>query len=255
MTSIPQPKIAKATSRFVAFFDECGDHSLEKIDPDFPLFVLALVVVNRAIYRDAILPAFNTFKLRYFDHEGINLHSRDIRQSNGPFLLLRNPVIRPEFMQELSSMMDQAAFTLFISAVQKAEHLRRNSTNAANPYDLALEFTMDRLVHFLDSEGETRLPIVAEARGKQEDNTLEKVFYRILAQGTAATPAAQFKKLDCNLMFQRKTNNIIGTQLADLCAYPCARHILNPTRQNRPFEIVRRKVYERDSITGWKVFP
>lgn len=29
------------TSRFVAFFDECGDHSLAKIDRDFPLFLLA----------------------------------------------------------------------------------------------------------------------------------------------------------------------------------------------------------------------
>jgi hypothetical protein len=28
-------------SRFIAFFDECGDHSLTKIDSDFPLFVLA----------------------------------------------------------------------------------------------------------------------------------------------------------------------------------------------------------------------
>ena len=29
----------EVSSRFIAFFDECGDHSLEKIDRDFPLFV------------------------------------------------------------------------------------------------------------------------------------------------------------------------------------------------------------------------
>ena len=34
-------------SRYLAFFDECGDHSMEKIDRDFPLFVLALVVMER----------------------------------------------------------------------------------------------------------------------------------------------------------------------------------------------------------------
>ena len=51
-----------ANSRFLAFFDECGDHSLEKIDRDFPLFVLALVVVERAAYRDHVLPQFNRFK-------------------------------------------------------------------------------------------------------------------------------------------------------------------------------------------------
>lgn len=255
MSSNPQHKTPRPASRFLAFFDECGDHSLEKIDPDFPLFVLALVVVERAKYRDTILPAFNAFKLRYFDHEGINLHSRDIRHSHGPFLLLRNPVIRPKFIEDLSATMEQAPFTLFISAVRKKEHLQRDATNAANPYDLALEFTMEGLVHFLESEGETHLPIVAEARGKQEDNTLEKVFYRIMSQGTAFRPAEQFKRFDCTLSFQRKTNNIVGTQLADLCAYPCAHHILHPTRQNRAFEVIRKKVYDRDGVNGWKVVP
>jgi hypothetical protein len=81
----PPPHPAVAGSRYLAFFDECGDHSLTKIDPDFPLFVLALVVVERAAYRDEIHTPFNAFKLRYFNHEGVNLHSRDIRVNTGPF--------------------------------------------------------------------------------------------------------------------------------------------------------------------------
>ena len=36
-----------SNSRFIAFFDECGDHSLTKIDEDFPLFLLCTVVVER----------------------------------------------------------------------------------------------------------------------------------------------------------------------------------------------------------------
>jgi hypothetical protein len=78
-------------SRFLAFFDECDDHSMEKIDKDFPLFVLALVVVERPVYRDQALVEFNRFKLRYFNHEGINLHSRDIRLATGPFSLCSIP--------------------------------------------------------------------------------------------------------------------------------------------------------------------
>ena len=34
-------------SRYIAFFDECGDHSLEQIDRDFPLFVLSTVIVSK----------------------------------------------------------------------------------------------------------------------------------------------------------------------------------------------------------------
>ena len=115
-------------SRFLAFFDECGDHSLEKMDRDFPRFVLALVV-------------------------------------------------------------------------------------------------------------------------------MEQAFYRILARGTPKVTAEPFKRLDCELSFQSKKNNIVGVQVADLCAHPCARHILNPSRTNRAFEIARQHIYADGDASGWKVFP
>jgi hypothetical protein len=246
---------ARPESRFLAFFDECGDHSLDKIDHDFPLFVLALVVVERSVYLEQVLPEFNQFKLRYFNHEGINLHSRDIRLATGPFSLLLNPAIRPKFMAELSAIMDRLPFTLFISAIRKQTYLEQRGGDATNPYELALEFTMEGLVGFLISQGEKHLPIVAEARGKREDNTLEQVFYRIMARGTANVSAEQFKQLDCPLSFQSKKNNILGVQLADLCAHPCARQILNPARQSRAFEIARKHLYKQGDASGWKVFP
>jgi hypothetical protein len=246
---------APAPSRFLAFFDECGDHALDKIDRDFPLFVLALVVVERSVYQTQILPEFNQFKLRYFNHEGINLHSRDIRLAAGPFSLLLNPTIRPQFITELSDIMDRVPFTLFISAIQKQAYLEQRGGNVTNPYDLALEFTMEGLFHFLITQGERHLPIVADARGKREDNMLEQVFSRMMTHGTANVSADQFRKLDCQLSFHSKKNNILGVQLADLCAHPCARHILNPTKQNRAFEIARKRLYESEGVSGWKVFP
>lgn len=244
-----------ADSRLIAFFDECGDHSLEKIDPDFPIFVLALVVMERKAYRDQILPAFNSFKLKFFNHEGINLHSREIRRSYGPFALLRNPLIRPKFLAELGDLVDAAPYTLFVSAIHKGNHFKRYGTSAANPYELALVFTMERLLHYLKGVGETTLPIVAQARGKKEDNELEKVFYRVMTRGTDYHSADEFKKLNCWLTFQPKTNNIIGTQIADLSAYPCARKVLSPAQANQPYETVQKKLYSRAGISGWKVFP
>jgi hypothetical protein len=242
-------------SRFLAFFDECGDHSMEKIDKDFPLFVLALVVIERAAYRDQALVQFNQFKLRYFNHEGINLHSRDIRLATGPFSLLLNPTTRPTFMSELTDMMERLPFTLFISAIRKQAHFDQHGGDAVNPYNLALGFTLEALAHFLNAHRETHLPIVAEARGKREDNSLEQAFYRIMACGTGGVPAEQFKRLDCPLTFQSKKNNIVGVQIADLCAHPCARHILNPSRQNRAFDIARKHIYGNSGVSGWKVFP
>lgn len=253
--SSPAAELALAKSRFLAFFDECGDHSLTKIDPDFPLFVLALVVVERAAYRDVILPEVTRFKLRYWNHEGINLHSREIRLAEGPFNILLNPHVRPAFMDEITRMVEKLPFTLFVSAIQKQQHLQCCGATADDPYGLALKFTVEPLLHFLDASDETQLPIVAEARGKNEDNALRQDFADILALTTAARAAAQRHALDLSLAFQPKRNNIVGNQIADLCAYPCARHILNPSRQNPPYEIVCKKVYEKDGVTGWKFFP
>ena len=246
---------APAISRFLAFFDECGDHCLLKIDPDFPLFVLALVVVERAAYRDDILVPFNAFKLRYFNHEGVNLHSRDIRVNTGPFLLLRNPLVRPQFLDDIRGLVDRAPFTLFVAVIRKRDHLNLHGATAINPYDLALRFTIERVAEFLQVHGETELPVVAEARGKMEDAALAAVFNRILAEGTDQKPAAAFRHLALTLTFQPKNKNIIGTQLADLCAYPCARHVLSPDRKNRAFDTVRAKLYQSEGVSGWSVYP
>ena len=81
------------------------------------------------------------------------------------------------------------------------------------------------------------------------------MFTRILAGGTGSLSAESVKKLDCSLVFQPKHNNIVGNQLADLCAYPCARHILNPEKSAEPYAIASQKIYENGGVRGWKVFP
>jgi hypothetical protein len=72
-------------SRFIAFLDECGDHSMKKIDHDFPLFVLSTVIFDRASYVMQAIPAVAKLKMQFWNHEGINLHSRDIRRAQDDF--------------------------------------------------------------------------------------------------------------------------------------------------------------------------
>ncbi len=84
-------------SRWLVFCDECGDHSLGKINPEFPLFLLSLVLVDREEYVTRIVPSLARFKLNWFDHEGVNLHSYEIRKAKGPFALLSYRSWREEF--------------------------------------------------------------------------------------------------------------------------------------------------------------
>lgn len=155
----------------------------------------------------------------------MNLHSRDIRKAKGPFGFLQVPALRTSFMEELSSLMCELPYALFVSAIRKDQHKARSGTDAVNPYDLALEFT------------------------------LERCFYRMMSEGTAHVGGDRFKSLDCPLVFRNKFDNIAGIQLADLCAHPCARHILQPGHASRAFDIVNEKIYRDERGSAWQIFP
>jgi hypothetical protein len=64
----------------VVYIDESGDHHLDKIDPDFPVFVLVLAITDRDEYIDRIIPAFNRVKFRFFGSEAVIFHSYEIRK-------------------------------------------------------------------------------------------------------------------------------------------------------------------------------
>ncbi len=242
-------------SEYIVFFDECGDHSLTKIDNDFPIFVLSTILVKRDYYYETIIPEITKFKLKYWNHEGINLHSREIRKSFNKFNFLLIPKLKESFINDINKLLEKFEFKLFISGIKKIDLISRYGPSAQNPYDLALKYTLERISHFTINNNITRLPFVAESRGKKEDNNLERVFYKIMKSGTEYMSSYRFKKLDTNLEFCKKNNNIVGLQLADLCGYPCSRHVLKPKQKNRAYEIIKNKIYNNEGVLGWKIFP
>jgi len=242
-------------SEYLAFLDECGDHSLTQIDRDFPIFVLSLLLIRRTDYRDVILPAINALKLRYWDHEGVNLHSRDIRKASGPFAILQHPARRQSFMEDLAGLMHDLPYEAFIVEIHK-QKLRERYVQAANPYELALTFVMERLLYCLEQRGQTTLTIVAESRGTNEDNALKAAFFDLISSGTRYIGKPRFEKRSFQLKFHDKRKNIVGIQLADLCVHPAARHILKPDQTNQAYEIVKGHLYQGGGkVNGWKVFP
>lgn len=244
-----------STSRFIAFFDECGDHSLTKLNTEFPVFALCTVVVEREAYANVIVPAMAAFKLRYFAHEGVNLHSRDIRKAEGPFAILKNEGVRDKFMEDLTNVIRSLPFTLFVTVIHKKDLRAKYGERARNPYDVALEYSFERILHFMEASKQTALPVIAEARGKREDNELRASFYHLMTEGTYYNDAQRFQKLTCPIEFRRKHENIAGVQLADLCAYPVARKVLRPDEENPSYRVLEPKIYRSGKVYGLKEFP
>jgi len=217
-----------------------GNPTLRATDKDFPVFAIAMFICDEDHYINVITPRVNTLKFQWFGHEGIVLHSRDIRKAQGDFSILTDPVVRESFIQELSAVMSDCEYQLLAVAIRK-DKLIRQYVYPADPYDLALLFAMERLVSVLEGAGQTDVTIIAEKRGKNEDRELHVAFDRIVMRGTEYISLERFRAIRWRLRFIPKSMNIIGTQMADLAAYPIARRVLDLEKHNPAYEVIRSK--------------
>lgn len=238
----------------VAYLDEIGDHSLEFVNPQFPLFGVMMLVCKEEVYCQQIVPAFYRFKFEHFGHEGVVLHSRKIRSAKGDFVILRNSEKRERFLNGLNRIMSRHQYMLVGMFIDKAKHKEKYGPSAFNPYELAFTFALERLLYILEGAQQNEIEIVAESRGKEEDRDLRAVFERVTRYGTDHVKADRFREIEFTLSFYEKKANIVGHQMADLAAYPIARHLLDPVKSHRSFPVVRPKI--RKGIgRGLKVFP
>jgi hypothetical protein len=238
------------------YLDETGNPSLELRDELFPVFVVVLWVCDESEYVQSIVPAVYRLKMKYFGHEGVILHSRDIRKAQGDFGILTNPQTRQEFMGDLSRTMGDLNYRWIACAIKKERHKQRYGSAAEDPYDLALAFALERLLPLLEGENQTQVSLFAEARGKREDKELEASFLKVVNYGTRYIVSDRFRRIQFSLRFIPKGRNVVGNQLADLVAYPIARHVLDPTKSNLAYDVISKKEYRGHGlIRGLKVFP
>ena len=254
MNSIPY-------SDYVIFVDESGDHSLESIDPEYPVFVLDFCIFRKEHYTTAVVPRVQEFKFRHFGHDLVVLHEHDIRRQKPPFVFLKSQGKREAFMEELTRLVDEAEFTIVASVIDKESHVELY-TYPDNPYHVALLFCMERARNLLreQEQHENITHIVVEKRGKREDRELELEFRRIRDGGIVSSglkPRSPMPNFE--IVFADKRINSTGLQLADLTARPIGRRVLDQ-QSTRPWKVIEKKLL-RGSVSDWygghglKIFP
>ena len=156
-------------SDYIVYADESGDHSLTSIDEGYPVFVLSFCVFQKSHYSQVVTPALRMLKFATFGHDMVILHEQDIRKKTGSFHLMSKER-REHFFDELNAVISHADFTLFSTIIDK-HHLKREHANETHVYHLAMELGLEKLYHFLQSQGQqNRLThVICEARGRVED--------------------------------------------------------------------------------------
>jgi len=203
-----------------------------------------------------VIPLVNRLKFDYFGHEGVILHSRDIRKAQNEFRFLQLVDMRQPFYARINEIMEKSAYQVISVAIKKEQHKQKYGPSSEDPYNLSLKYAMERLVPVLERAGQKEVVVIAEARGKKEDDALRLSFLQVTTYGTFYIPASRFNPIKWRLVFAPKEMNVVGHQLADLIGYPVARRVIDPFKENPAFEVVKGKFctgewYEH----GFKIFP
>lgn len=258
-TQIAQTK-ESPFSKYVVYVDESGDHSLQTIDEQYPIFVLAFCVFHKRHYSEQVVSALEKFKFNHFGHDQIILHENEIRKEKGAFNIFRSREQKFQFIDELTEIIEYSKFIL-ISCVIDKRALRKQSDLESNPYHIALEFCLESLYEFLKEKKQLdkKTHVIVECRGKKEDNELELEFRRICDGNNRMMSALPFE-----VLFSDKKVMSSGLQLADLVARPIGLNVLRPEQENRAFDVLKQKFFcegGREQVgkgykgVGMKIFP
>lgn len=241
-------------SEYVVFVDESGDHSLEVINPEWPLFVLCFCIFPVEAYVNQVTPAIRRLKFETFGHDLVILHEHDIRKRKGAFARL-NKEVREVFLDRLTGIIAATDMTMIAVVIDKLRHKAKYSV-PEHPYHLAMQFGLERVAHFLAlrGQGEAETTVVCEARGAKEDAELELEFRRVCDGAKRSR-----RPYPLHIVIADKKTNSEGLQLADLTARPAGLSVLRPEQPNRAWDVLKDKLFAGHAgcVTGngMKIFP
>jgi len=223
---------------YIFYADESGDHSLTSIDPSYPAFSLSLCAFRKSEYCSRIIPRFLDFKFKYFGHDAVVLHEREIRKQIGNFSILTDMIARASFMDDLTELVRRSRFAIFAAVIDK--NALKLDLFPSNPYGISLRICLQSAYRYLEKRGEIgRIHhFIFEMRGSKEDRELELEFRRIVdGENDLRVRFPEF-----HIHFSDKRTNSTGMQIADLTARPIGLKIVRPTQANRSYDVIASKL-------------
>ncbi|MDI9349799.1 MAG: DUF3800 domain-containing protein [Candidatus Symbiobacter sp.] len=239
---------------WLIFADESGDHGFGGAQTEFPVLAITFMLIRKEDYAKILVPAVKLFKHKYWGHDCIILHEREIRHKEGAFSFLQNPDIHKCFMDDLNELISSLPIRFFTTVIHKNAPKNKDVPEWwTNPYHSSFGRCLILVNKYFKFEGTNRslIPIIAEQRGKNEDKQLRSGFDDI-----ASTPFVNFNQF--SLIFCPKSANDEGLQIADLAVRPIAKWVQHPSVPNRAINILQTKMeniwYYSESGTKFPIF-
>lgn len=239
----------------IMFLDESGDHSLTKIDTSYPMFVLAGCIFDLD-YIEELEAKVDELKIRHFGDTGVILRSYDIRKQKKGFACLVDRKKRNAFYNDLNELIKELKFTVIAAAINKNQLLDQYF-DPSNPYDLCLQFILERAIMYLGRSG-NKMMFRIESRESHNDQKLAHEYEKFRSVDSGYFKKEEKKTKLVDLSFSQKSQNVAGMQIADLVAYPIGKWVLDPTKENLSFQMILEKIHKKNGKIincGLKIFP
>ena len=140
-------------SKYYLYIDECGDHQLEKFNPNFPIFTLCgFLVPGDKI--ETLEAAVKDFKREFFNDESVIIHSRDIRKQEKAYSILQYPEVRNRFYEGINNILGQSdVYVIVCCSILKEPFVERFS-RGEDVYGLSLKYLIERAIFCMDDNVE-----------------------------------------------------------------------------------------------------
>lgn len=251
---------------WVIGIDESGTPNLENIDANNKYFAVTACLMqtnNIPTTENSIMMIKNQYwKNGLYLHrtnreKRVCFHSTEIRRKKYAFDF-KDERIYNEFLADLTNFLSGTEITLISSFIDKQKLLEKYAT-PYNPYDLCLEFILERVIHQIENN---TCVLVLESRGKNEDMSLLKHIISIIDNGTNYVNSQLFKNIKGVYFNPKWSKNSDDKksywilECADLYGYSIFKHH-SSEQSYKPFEITRKKLrgYPYHVGTGLKIFP
>ena len=257
---------------YYLFVDESGEHIIENFDTTKPYFTVSAVMISKENYPhqkhlvDALKEKYwenGQFKEKGKYVKKVCFVSRQIRRRQGAFSKhYLSDAQYEDFLKELTELMAELDYIVIAASIDK-EKLVSKYIHPEQPYNLAMEFILERFSRYLHTHNATGL-IMMEARGKREDGALHQLFLEFYNNGTRFFGSRYIQKTITggfyfNTKWKKESKDLdtfYGLELADLTAHPIG-HFVQTEEKSRPFNTFEKKFlgYEKYWGKGLKVFP
>lgn len=246
-------------NEYYLFLDESGTSSLKNVDPEFPVLALTGMLISAKNYQ-ILVNDINSLKQKYFPGKSVVLHRRDMRKYENGFEIFFDDRIKRKFYLDLNEILVKSEYELISSVVDKRRYIATFGKLANDPYQVALTSILERTLLQIESLPQAFIYTYIESRGKKEDRNVMQRYNTLLQRGSQdVTPERFLTHFDNSLILRKKIDYEIGIEIADLCAYPIAKYVLNNDQANPAFDVIRPKIKHNNngSVVGFgiRLFP